>query len=123
MKKNKEIHQGDVYMVELDGIDSEQQNVHPVIVVSNDILNKSSRNIVIFPITHQNKKSMPFHYVLNKENYPFFTYRRNIVQPECVRHISKNRLQRYIGTIFAKDLVEILKCKEYIFIEKNRSDY
>lgn len=115
---NKEIHQGEVYMCNLDGINNEQRGVHPVLIVSTNILNQTSNNVVVFPITHQNKRKMPFHYYLYKDNYPFFNYKKNIVQPDCVRSISKNRLERFLGTIFAKDMLEILKTKEYIFVEK-----
>lgn len=105
-------------MVELDGIDSEQRNAHPSLVISLNILNQTSNNVVIFPITHRTKKPMPFHYTLYKNDYPFFTYKENTVQPECVRHISASRLQRYLGSINEQDIKEILKNKEYVFIEK-----
>lgn len=116
--KKRIIRQGDIYMCDLDGIDSEQQGVHPVLIVSIDILNNTSKNVVVFPITHQRKKPMPFHFMLYKEDYPFFLYNNNMIQPDCVRHISKRRLQRYLGTISTEDLQAILRNKEYVYVEK-----
>ena len=43
--KKRIIKQGDIYMCDLDGIDSEQQGVHPVLIVSIDILNNTSKRI------------------------------------------------------------------------------
>lgn len=116
--KNKEIKQGEIYMADLCGMDSEQKGVHPVLVISTQFINRASPNVIVFPITHRDKKRMPFHYILYKKDYDFFLYERNTVQPECMKHISINRLQRYIGKISKKDISSILQNKEYVFIEK-----
>lgn len=113
------ILQGDIYWCELDGIDHEQQGVHPVLVISNDKLNKSSGNVTILPITHRTKKYMPYHYILTKDKYDFFSYSKNTVQPDCIRHISKRRLQRYIGTIDVLDVLEIICKINYLFTIKS----
>jgi hypothetical protein len=42
----------------------------------------------------------------------------NTVLCEEGRSISKKRLERKLGSIELRDLLEILKIKEYIFIEK-----
>ena len=120
MSVKKEIHQGDIYMVNLsnDSIDHEQANVRPCIIASCDIRNCKSDNIFIFPITHAKKKKQPCHYKLYKEQYNFFTYKENTVLCEEGRSISKKRLERKLGSIELKDLFEILKIKEYIFVEK-----
>lgn len=118
--KKKAIKQGEVWMCNLPkGEDSEQMGVRPCLVMSLDIRNETSSNVFVFPITHAKKKDQPCHYILYKEHYPFFTYKENTVLCEEGRSISKNRLDRCIGVIFAKDLIEILKCKEFVFVEKN----
>ena len=116
----KEVRQGDVYMVNLsnDSVDHEQANVRPCVVASCDIRNNKSSNIFIFPITHAKKKLQPCHYKLYKEQYDFFSYKENTVLCEEGRSISKKRLERKLGSISLNDLLEILKIKEYIFIEK-----
>lgn len=101
-----------------DTIEHEQKGVRPCLVISVDIRNSNSSNVFIFPITHAKKKEQPCHYKLYKQNYPFFHYKENIVLCEEGRSISKNRLQRKIGIIFSEDINNILKCKEYVFIEK-----
>ena len=118
--KKKEIHQGDIYMVNLsvDSIDHEQAGTRPCCIVSCDNRNIKSNNVFIFPITHAKKKNQPCHYKLYKKHYDFFSYDINTVLCEEGRSISKKRLERKLGSIDLKDLLEILKIKEYIFIEK-----
>lgn len=120
MGNKREIHQGDVYMVNFssDSIDHEQTGVRPCIISSCNTRNEKSDNIFVFPITHASKKNQPCHYKLYKTDYDFFTYKENTVLCEEGRSISKKRLERKLGSISLQDLLEILKIKEYIFIEK-----
>lgn len=121
MIKKRCIKQGEIYIVDFSvfqNIEHEQNGVRPVIVISADIRNDTSPNVFVFPITHAKKKSQPCHYKLYKEDYPFFSYKENIVLCEEGRSISKKRLQRKLGEISLYDIENILKCKEYIFIEK-----
>ena len=103
-----------------EGEDSEQSGVRPCLCISANSRNESSPNIFIFPITHASKKKQPCHYKLYQEDYPFFTYEENVVLCEEGRSISKNRFDRKLGEILAKDIIGILRCKEYVFVEKNR---
>lgn len=120
MTKRRDIKQRDIYMVDLsvDSIEHEQGRTRPCIVVSNNIRNESSSNVFVFPITHSIKKFQPCHYKLYKDNYSFFTYKENTVLCEEGRSISKSRLERKLGSISYEDLNEILKAKEFVFIEK-----
>ena len=115
--KKKAIKQGEVWMCNLPkGEDSEQMGVRPCLIISADARNETSSNVFVFPITHARKKEQPCHYILHKENYTFFTYAENTVICEEGRSISKSRLERRLGLIFAKDIIEILKCKEFVFL-------
>ena len=118
--KKREIHQGDIYMVNLsiDSIDHEQAGIRPCCIVSCDNRTEKSSNVFIFPITHAVKKKQPCHYRLYKKQYDFFSYDVNTVLCEEGRSSSKKRLERKLGSIDLRDLLEILKIKEYIFIEK-----
>lgn len=118
--KKRIIKQGEVYMCDLSlgSKEHEQSGVRPVIVVSANVRNETSHNVFIFPLTHAKKKEQPCHYKLYKKDYPFFSYKEQTVICEEGRSISKTRLERLIGTVLSKDIQEILKCKEYVFKEK-----
>lgn len=120
MSSKKETKQGDIYMTNFsfDSIDHEQAGIRPALIVSCDSRNCKSDNVFVFPITHAKKKTQPCHYKLYKNQYNFFTYKENTVLCEEGRSISKKRLERKLGSISFQDLLEILKIKEYIFIEK-----
>lgn len=120
MAKKKEVKQGDVWIVDLSAekVDHEQSGARPYIIVSTNHLNDTSGNVVVAPITSQKKKEQPFHYLLFKENYPFFTKEKNIVLTECLTCVSKSRLERLLGKIFYKDLTGIIENMQYVFVEK-----
>lgn len=99
----------------------EQKGVRPVLVVSANIRNDASPNVFIFPITHAKKKKQPCHYILKKSDYPFFTFEQQIVLCEEGRSVSKDRLERYLGRVSPNDMLNVLMCKEYIFIEKDKT--
>lgn len=99
-------------------VDSEQGKVRPVLIVSANIRNDNSPNVFIFPLTHSKKRSQPCHYTIYKEYYPFLTYDENIVLCEEGRSISKTRLDRKLGEISDIDVYNILRVKEFVFIEK-----
>jgi mRNA-degrading endonuclease toxin of MazEF toxin-antitoxin module len=114
--KRKEINQGDIYIIKLDGIECEETGIRPCICISCDSLNKNRKNINIAPITSsETKKDMFNHYILLKKDYPFFTYKKNTVLLECVRDISRVRFEKYLGTISKEDLEKIIEKVSYNF--------
>lgn len=102
----------------IDSVGHEQSGVRPCLVIQNNILNETSDNVIIIPLTSQQKKIQPFHYILHKKDYLFFRKDETIVLTECMRCISKKRLERKIGSISYNDIQQILKYKEYVFIDK-----
>lgn len=112
MAKKREIHQGEIYMVSIkDTLGSEQElKGRPCLIVQNDIGNIFSKTTIIVPLTKRNKKDIPTHYLLKKEDYPFLGY-DSLVLAEQIRCIDFNvrYLERKIGEISKEDLSEILK--------------
>lgn len=116
MKRN--ILQGQVYICDLnDGEGSEQCGERPCVIIQIDILNKTSKNVIIVPITSRHKKSLPTHVELGENKYGFLKCKHNTVLCENIRSISKERLKKYIGTIDKEDLSAILEAKEYAYID------
>ena len=117
----REFKQGDIYMCNLsvNTVDSEMQGIHPVLIASLDIRNDTSPNVYVYPITHsKTKKKQPTHYTLYKSKYNEFTFEENTVMCEDGRSISKKRLERFLLSIEMNDFINILKCKEYVFIKR-----
>lgn len=56
MNKIRNVFQGDIYICNLnDNIDSEQGGDRPCIIIQLDILNRTSNNVIVVPITSKIK--------------------------------------------------------------------
>lgn len=72
MNKSRTILQGDIYICDLnDGVGNEQLGDRPCLVIQLDILNRTSNNVIIVPITSRPKKKLPTHVELTKINMNF----------------------------------------------------
>ena len=117
--KEKDVRQRMIFMCDLPiGDGSEFSGLHPVLISSVDLRNKSSPNVYIFPITHSRKKYQPTHVKLFKTEYDFLKYEICTILCESGREISRSRLQRFLGEISELDFEKVLECKEYTFKEK-----
>ncbi len=113
------ILQGEVYICNLDDSQNcEQNGRRPCLVIQVDVLNRTSKNVIIVPITSKKKKSLPTHVELLQSDYPFLDYTINTVLCENIRSISKYRLEKKLGIITKEDLQQVLKAKEYAFVEQ-----
>lgn len=120
MSKKRVILQGDIYICNLkSNIGSEQDGNRPCLVIQINILNRTSNNVIVVPITSKVKKKLPTHIELYKKDYDFLYYDTNTVLCENIRSISKERLGKYIGNISKEDLERVLIAKEFSFKEKN----
>lgn len=48
----------------------EEGDVRLALIISNDIGNANSENIIVVPLTHLIKRPLPYHILIKKENYP-----------------------------------------------------
>lgn len=108
---NKEICQGDVYIVSFKGTIGSEQSLkgRPCLIIQNNIGNKHSGTTIIVPLTKRIKKYIPTHYILKKEKYPFLLF-DSLVLGEQIRCVDVNSriLERKIGTINQEDLEKII---------------
>ena len=106
------IRRGDIYYTNIEDIGqtvgSEQSGSRPAIVIQNDIGNEYSPTTIVAFITTRQKKLLPTHVRLHTNTlfYP------STALLEQVRTISKDRLERYIGTLSDKDMKKIDRALE-----------
>lgn len=89
----------DIYYADLskNTVNSEQGGIRPVIIIQNDIGNKFSPTVLVFPITSEIKKEhMPTHCVIHKSNKNGLKV-DSMILAEQIRAIDKSRLKDYIG--------------------------
>ena len=92
------IRRGDIFYADLSGtVGSEQGGVRPVLVIQNDIGNRSSNTIIAAAITSKVKRlDMPTHSKLGKR---FGLAEDSIVLLEQIRTIDKKRLREHMGRL------------------------
>lgn len=128
-QRARKLKQGAVYMCAFGEnigaeINTELEEVRPVLVVSNDLINQTADNITIVPLTkhlkyRKNRKGqkMPMYksqYFLWKDQYTFLTY-DSAVKGEEVKTVSKIRITTKMGNIEQADLEKILARLDWVF--------
>lgn len=100
------IPRGAVAFVELgENVGNEMSDKRPVLVVSNDQMNRTSNNVIVAVLTKASNKSvlgvakiLPTQYEMFKKDFPFLSY-DSIVLFENIVCVSKKRLDKPIGVV------------------------
>jgi|WetSurMetagenome_2_1015567.scaffolds.fasta_scaffold20480_4 mRNA interferase MazF len=104
---NFETLQGDIFLADFgEGIGSEQSNVRPCVIMSNNINNKHSPTITVVPITSK-LRNQPTRANINNN----CLYRESQAAAEQIRTIDKKRLLKFMGEL---DKITLKKIKEAI---------
>lgn len=100
MRKHKRIERGDVFIADLSPVKgSEQGGCRPVVVISNELCNRFSPNVICVAVTSKINNNYPTHTIIEK---PFVS---GTIMAEHIRTISLERLHKKLGKI--KDMSEI----------------
>lgn len=100
MKGKKRIERGDVFIADLSPVKgSEQGGCRPVVVISNELCNRFSPNVICVAITSKLDSTYPTHVIVNKS----FVY--GTIMAEQIRTVSLERLHKKLGKI--TDMSEI----------------
>ena len=102
------INQRDVYMVELDGVGSEEIGLRPCVCISSAVCNKYSEVVVFVPLTTQDKPNLPVHHMLYKSKYNELK-KDSCVLCEQIRSLDRRRIGRYITQIDKQDFDQIIR--------------
>ncbi|PUB08192.1 type II toxin-antitoxin system PemK/MazF family toxin [Paenisporosarcina sp. OV554] len=141
----RNIIRGGVYMCALgENIGSEQGELRPVIVISNDLINTSSGNVYVVPLTKNLKRKvkkdterqvvrdkdgrieyldepkLQSHYFLKTDKYDFLEY-DSAAMAEVSRAVSKIRIKTHLGDLLPGDLKRISTRLEWVLGIKTSS--
>lgn len=102
-----DIKQGDLFFADLgSGLGSELSGERPVLVVSNDIMNKFSPTVIVTLITGQlDEPRLPTHIKLQRNEGVFS--KDSVLLLEHIRTIDKNRLTHKIGSLSPEKMSEV----------------
>lgn len=94
---------GEIYLVDFDGIGSEQKGKRPAVVVQNDVGNEKSTTVIVAPMTSRlSKHNIPTHVQLSRERTSLKT--DSIVLMEQMRVVDKSRLTYHVATVNTEDM-------------------
>jgi mRNA interferase MazF len=121
------VYRWDIYWADLDPtVGSEQSgDRRPVIVVSNDGVNKSLSVITVVSVTKlEAKKRKPYTFEVLLPKGTVTNKYASIVMPQQIRAISKSRLLEKIGTLDNEDFRTAIENRllEHLDIEFERDD-
>ena len=98
---------GDIYRADLDPVTgSEQGGVRPVLVIQNDIGNRTSPTVIVVPLTSRLKKPSQQTHVLIEPPEGGLRH-PSLVLCEQVRTLEKRRLDRFMGTVSQECLARV----------------
>ncbi len=103
---NKTILRGDLFYADLNPVvGSEQGGIRPVLVIQNDIGNRTSQTVIVAAITGKPAKTiLPTQCVLPARDG---LNRESIVLLEQIRTIDKKRLREHVGALRRADMTGI----------------
>ena len=132
IQKSRGIIRGGIYMCELgENIGAEQGEYRPALVVSNDLINSTSGNVSVIPITKNLKKKvrrdkkgkvvgvsdmlrLKSHYFLLKKNYGFPDHNSAVLGEET-KTICKVRVGEHKGVISPDDMKKIMNRVKWVY--------
>lgn len=106
---------GDVIIVDFGEENfSEKSGVRPAVVLSNNIMNEKSSNIIVAPLTNSDNKIRvhgdislsPVQLYMSNKYYKEIKY-NSIVQLEDIRSISKKRVKRHVTKLSSQNYNEV----------------
>lgn len=108
------IKQGEIYLVNLDPtIGGEIKKTRPVIVVSNNVINRYSRVIVVVPTTGNIKNLSPSHAVIPKGMGGLDKGSKAVA--EHIKSVDKQRLTKKLGKLSDEYLSIVLESLKNTF--------
>lgn len=96
---------GEVYLMNFNGVGSEQQGWRPAVIIQNNVGNQFSPNLIVLPFTSVTKRvNQPTHVLIPKEAG---LRKDSMVLCENPSVMSKERVGKYLTTLPEEYMVEI----------------
>ena len=114
-KPSRFLKRGDIVNVDFGrNLGTEKNGIRPAIIISNNSINKHSKNIIVAPMTSiSNKydsngdlKLLATHVILSRRFYKNLAH-TSIVQLEDMRSVDKDRVTSYVGDVSDVTMGEI----------------
>jgi len=127
-QRARKLKQGAIYLCALgenigSELNTDDGELRPVLVISNDTINNTADNVTIIPLSKklryylnrrgEKRPKYNSHYFLFKKDHPFLDH-DSAVRCEEIRTVSKIRIERKLGNVSPKTLQKILECLDWV---------
>lgn len=122
-KENLKLEKGDIIIVDFgQGIGDEKRGKRPAVIISNNVMNNTSNNILVAPLTDYEHKMdeshkvnlLPWQTYLSAKHYKL--KKSSVVQLEDIRSISKKRVEsRIVDRLSESSLKDIERKLSQLF--------
>ncbi len=100
------LNRGDIVLVDFDpALKNEAASTRPAILVTNNVANELSPTLVVIPLTSNVERVYPFEILLERSRTGLDYDSK--VQIQFIRHVSRARLKRVIGSVLGEDMLEL----------------
>jgi mRNA interferase MazF len=100
------LKRGDIVLVDFDpALKNEAAATRPAILVTNESANELSPTLVVVPLTSNVERVYPFEILLDRTRTGLEYDSK--VQIQFIRHVSRARLKRVIGSVLTEDMLEL----------------
>lgn len=111
--KDVQVNRGEVWLVELDGIGSEQKGVRPAVILSNSKGNRFGTTVIVAAITAQIQKAkLPTHVAVVANEKGGGLQKTSVIMLEQIRTIDKQRLIRKIAELDHETMKRVMIAHE-----------
>ena len=106
VKDEPKIKRGEIWIADLNpGYEQEIHKKRPVVIISNDAINKYSPTLIILPVTSRVFPLGPEKILLSKKNKKL--HKKSAILILGIRNIDRNRLIRKISYVDGENMIEI----------------
>lgn len=97
---------GQIYYADLRPVfGSEQGGIRPCLIIQNDKGNENSQTVIVAALTTRNKKSLPVHVKVSKEDFCLNINTKILL--EQIRTIDKRRLIKFVGMLSDRTMKKV----------------
>ena len=96
---------GEIFLVQFDGVGSEQRGLRPAVILQNDIGNQCSTTVLVAPLSTKCFKRLPTHVFLSKQRTALRA--DSVAMMEQVRVMDKSRLLYRVASVPEEEMAAI----------------
>lgn len=108
--RNRVLRKGDVCIADLDEVNLPNivKGVRPILVIQSEVISTNSPTVIVVPLSSRITYIIPTNIIFDFDN------KKYVAIPHQMRVIEKNKIEKYLGTVYDQQLEELNKVLKVI---------